>query len=38
MYDGVIGTLAFDSVDLALRIMKPECVNSKEHYQNNSTK
>ena len=38
MYDEVIGTLAFDSVDLVLRIMIPECANSKEHYQNNSRK
>ena len=31
MYDEVIDTLAFDSIDLVLRIMIPECVNSKEH-------
>jgi len=28
MYDEVIDTLAFDSVDLALRIMILECANS----------
>lgn len=28
MYDEVIDTLAFDSIDLVLRIMIPECANS----------
>ena len=37
MYDEVIDTLAFDSVDLALRIMIRECANSKEHCKNNVT-
>ena len=37
MYDEVIDTLAFDSVDLALRIMIPECANSREHCKNNVT-
>ena len=37
MYDEVIDTLAFDSVDLALRIMILECANSREHCKNNVT-
>ena len=38
MYDEVIDTLAFDSIDLVLRIMIPECANSKENYQNKASK